>query len=360
VEYGYVAGGVATPALRSQLLARCAGGNLPPPDGVWTPDTAGVVPPHEVPWIFERMMGPAREAAHQQVKSAGAMLGIWAFLGVLTLATNPGGLSSGPPLLLVLCAVSFGQAWVEHRRLSRLTPQAYAAEVAELRSLPKARETTPRLTQALAAMIGAVALAQLVSPGSSASAAGLVKDAVRQGQWWRLFTAPLLHGGVLHLLFNGMALLALGGVVERLAHRAYVPLVFVLAALAGGAGSFVVFPHTTSVGASGGIMGLVGFALVLSLRRRELLPRRLAKALLADVGWIAVMGLAGYRYIDNGAHAGGLLAGALLGLLLVPRGGVTPHWEPPLAIRALGWAALAAVAASAAAAIAAMFGVALA
>ncbi|HET7233422.1 MAG TPA: rhomboid family intramembrane serine protease, partial [Longimicrobium sp.] len=178
------------------------------------------------------------------------------------------------------------------------------------------------------------------------------------GEWWRLFTAPLMHAGLLHLLFNGMALLALGGLVERYAHRAYVPLVFLLTALAGGVGSFVLYPHTNSVGASGGIMGIVGFALVLSYRRRSLLPRSLSHELLADVAWVAVMGLAAYQYIDNGAHASGLLAGALLGLLLVPRGGgETPHWEPGPAIRAAGWVSLAILAASALFAAAKMGGV---
>jgi hypothetical protein len=52
-----------------------------------------------------------------------------------------------------------------------------------------------------------------------------------------------------------------------------------------------------------------------------------------------------------------LAAGALLGLLLVPRGGETPHWEPGPAIRAAGWASLAILAASALFAAARMSGV---
>lgn len=352
--YGYVAGGVPVPMERDALLSLCLGSNRP--EGVWTPETGGVVPPFEVPWIFAAALAPARAKAYERLKATGFMLGLWGVLGLVIVLSAPGALRSGPPLLLILSGVWFGQALLEHRRLQRLTPAAFVAQLDELRALPKWRAGTPLFTRALAAAIGAVALAQVLSPGSSADAAGLVKDAVRHGEWWRLLTAPLLHGGVLHLLFNTMALLALGEMVERLAHRAYLPLVFLVAALAGGAGSFVVFPHAPSVGASGGIMGLIGFTLVLSLRRRELLPRKLAKSLLADVGWVAAMGLAGYRYIDNGAHAGGLLAGALLGLLLVPRGGDAPHWEPPPAVRVAGWASLAVVAASAAAAIAAMFG----
>ncbi len=36
----------------------------------------------------------------------------------------------------------------------------------------------------------------------------------RVGEYWRLFTAMLLHDGILHLLFNLYALYALGPLVE--------------------------------------------------------------------------------------------------------------------------------------------------
>jgi hypothetical protein len=59
------------------------------------------------------------------------------------------------------------------------------------------------------------------------------------------------------------------------------------------------------------------------------------------IGVFAAMGILGRGYIDNWAHAGGFAAGALLGWLMIPRGGRTAYWEPSRPIRRLGDAALA-------------------
>ena len=347
-------GGTAVAATRRQLAERCE--KSPLPELVWTPESDALVEPWEVPWLFAAFVRQRLDAVREQMKVYGFMFGAWIVITLIVLASGEG-VPAFNAIFLVLSASTLAQHVMTYRQLKRLTPASFATQVAEMRALPAARAGRPVFTWALAAIIALVAVAQSLSPGSSPEAAGLVKDAVRAGEWWRLFTTPLLHGNILHLLMNGGALLALGTLVERYAHRAFVPLVFLLAALAGDAGSFLVFPHTTSVGASGGIMGMVGFALALSLRRRALLPKSLASAILRDIGWIAVMGLAGYRFIDNGAHAGGLLAGIAVGALLVPRGGATPHWEPAPAVRAAGWAALAVIAASAIAAAVVMFGV---
>jgi len=354
-EYGWLENGALWPGTREGLRNRCASER--PPGRVWTPEHDRLVDPIDVPWLFEARKEPALAKLRENVKGAGIIFALLAAFTVLASSGDPAYAPHGPPLLLLVTGVAFAQLLLEYRRLKALTPAELRAQAEEARALPPARTAEPVLTRALAVAIGVVAAAQVVSPGASFETAGLVKDAVRHGEWWRLFTAPLLHGNPIHLLMNGGALLALGTLVERYAHRAFVPLVFLAAALAGGAGSFLAFPHKTSVGASGGIMGLVGFALAMSLRRRELLPRALAKALVQDVGWVALMGVAAYQYIDNGAHAGGLLAGIALGALLVPRGGWTPHWEPAPAVRIAGWAAAAVLAASAATAVAAMFGV---
>jgi hypothetical protein len=63
------------------------------------------------------------------------------------------------------------------------------------------------------------------------------------------------------------------------------------------------------------------------------------------VGGTAVLGVLGFAFIDNAAHAGGLAAGLLAGRALVPAGGDLPE---PAWLRAAGWAALAVVTAVAA------------
>ncbi|HYJ80158.1 MAG TPA: hypothetical protein VEW03_11175, partial [Longimicrobiaceae bacterium] len=52
------------------------------------------------------------------------------------------------------------------------------------------------------------------------------------------------------------------------------------------------------------------------------------------------MGIVGYTFIDNAAHAGGLLAGLAIGLLSVPAAGGQPHWTPSLLVQRVGDVAL--------------------
>ena len=183
-------------------------------------------------------------------------------------------------------------------------------------------------------------------PGGSLSAGarpGPVKDAVRHGQVWRLFTAGLLHAGIWHLAGNMAALLALGRMVEILAHWSRLAIVFLVSILAGNLFSLVLLPRTTSIGASGGLMGLLGFLLVLGIRLSRGLPPRFLRSLIGGALWVAATGIIAYALIDNAAHLGGLLAGIGLGLALVPRGGVLPLSAGPQLARA-GFAAMAGLA----------------
>jgi membrane associated rhomboid family serine protease len=152
--------------------------------------------------------------------------------------------------------------------------------------------------------------------------AGIVKPAIRGGEWWRLFTGTVLHVSPMHFLFNIVALFVLGKMLEVTFHRAYVPLVFVLSALSGSIWSLILLPNTTSVGASGGIMGLLGVLLVFGWTQRHSLPQRLRRGLLISVIYIIVAGLLAYQAIDNPAHVGGLATGVILGAAF------TRHHQP--------------------------------
>lgn len=173
------------------------------------------------------------------------------------------------------------------------------------------------VTRLMLGLIGLVGLAQLM-PGDSISAAGLVKDSYRHGEWWRLLTSPLVHGNLIHFLMNGAALLYLGKRVEVFARWPHVPLVFLFAACIGGEAS-ARFLHATSVGASGGLMGWLGFLLVFESLHGRLVPRNARRRLVAGVLLTGLIGIIGFRFIDNAAHAGGLLAGVLYALIVFPK-----------------------------------------
>ncbi|MBI3932440.1 MAG: rhomboid family intramembrane serine protease [Acidobacteria bacterium] len=142
---------------------------------------------------------------------------------------------------------------------------------------------------------------------------------------------------------NVGALLDAGRLTEALTGRARLGLVFSASVAAGSLASLVLLPEVPSVGASAGILGLIGFLAVVGLRRRAILPAGFVWAVLRSIGFIAVAGVVGYRFIDNAAHAGGLIAGAAVGVLAVPVRGSLPVATPtPVAVLGLaGWILLA-------------------
>ena len=150
--------------------------------------------------------------------------------------------------------------------------------------------------------------------------AGLVKPAYRDGEYWRLLTAPMLHGGIVHFAMNGLALLYLGKRLEVFARWPHVPTVFVFSALVGGEFS-ARFMDATSVGASGGLMGWLGFLLVFETLHTKLVPQSSRRRLIGGVVMTGLIGLVGYRLIDNAAHFGGLFAGMAYAGIVFPKSG---------------------------------------
>lgn len=182
---------------------------------------------------------------------------------------------------------------------------------------------------ALAQMFGKVstegwgALMSLFQNWHGIEAAGLVKPAYLGGEWWRILTAPFLHGNIVHLLMNAAAMVYLGKRVEVFARWPHLPLVFLFAATIGGVAS-TRFIDAPTVGASGGLMGWLGFLLVFETLHKQLVPRRARRRLAAGVFLTALIGLIGYRFIDNAAHAGGLVAGMAYAAIVFPASS-SPH-----------------------------------
>lgn len=146
--------------------------------------------------------------------------------------------------------------------------------------------------------------------------AGLVKPLVRQGEVWRLFTGPMLHGNYWHILMNATSAISLALLIERTAHRHVLVPLWLLGALGGSLCSSVFMPELTSVGASGGLMAFVGFLAVMGWKRQHLLPPRFAVNILRSIAFMAFFGLLAWSVIDNAAHVGGALTGALVGYWL--------------------------------------------
>lgn len=145
----------------------------------------------------------------------------------------------------------------------------------------------------------------------------LEPDLVRAGEWWRLFTAALLHGSNMHLFVNCFMLYQLGRLAENIFGRMGLFVLFVGAAVTGCLFSAFVGGHM-SVGASGGVMGLVGACIAFGLRHRKRIPEFLrslfGSTLYFYAALVLLMGV--FPSVDGWGHAGGALGGALLGLVL--------------------------------------------
>ncbi|HVW92020.1 MAG TPA: rhomboid family intramembrane serine protease [Devosia sp.] len=160
------------------------------------------------------------------------------------------------------------------------------------------------------------------------------RDAILgHGEWWRLFTAPLLHANLAHIGMNCLALFLIGRQLEPIIGSRWMAAIFALSAVCGSLASVMLHPgNVIGIGASGGIVGIFAAAVVAMLR----LPRGKLRSSLAAK---AVFGLAsslipthgGGASVDYAAHMGGAASGviaSLLMLLLWPRDEPSPEASP--------------------------------
>ena len=143
---------------------------------------------------------------------------------------------------------------------------------------------------------------------------------VGAGEWWRLISAGFLHAHVVHLAVNLYALVALGPTVERLWGTRRFLIIYVAAVAAGNLAS-VQLTDAVSVGASGGIFGLFGAVVIFSTIHRQYIRPTARGRLLGNLFMIGLVNVAlgiSLPFIDNAAHAGGFVAGAIAALVLRP------------------------------------------
>jgi rhomboid protease GluP len=133
-------------------------------------------------------------------------------------------------------------------------------------------------------------------------------------RFWTLVSANYLHGSILHILFNMVALYQLG----LLAAREYgVYRMFIIYTLGGIIGYFISYLASVSwtIGASAAVCGLAGALLYYGKSRGGVYGRAIYK----QIGvWVVVLFIFGMLVpmINNWAHGGGIAAGFGLGFLL--------------------------------------------
>jgi membrane associated rhomboid family serine protease len=176
-------------------------------------------------------------------------------------------------------------------------------------------------------------------------------------EWWRLVSSAFLHDNtsVYHVLFNSIAMLFIGRLVEQLYGRLVLLGAFLITAIAGGLFwvglsqlpfQLPAIEPTISIGASGGIAGLVGLLLMVGRVQGKKVPVGISHTVRNYAVTVIVLNVAltflfsSSEDINNYAHIGGLLAGAVLGLFIPPMAAIGGK-DLGIVERCLLWASIA-------------------
>ena len=144
---------------------------------------------------------------------------------------------------------------------------------------------------------------------------------LEQGQIWRLLSYGLLQIWFPHLLFNMLFLVYTGYHLERAVGRSNLLLVYFGSVVTGGALSMLMSMDRPSLGASGGVFGLLAAGVVVGWKYWEAIPNNARKYFGGALAWyIGYSLLSGLRSegTDNWSHLGGLIGGALIMTSLDP------------------------------------------
>lgn len=145
-----------------------------------------------------------------------------------------------------------------------------------------------------------------------------VNSLIDKGQVWRLITCAFLHGGLIHIFFNMYALKILGPEIEYVYGKIKYLVIYLLSAIAASIFSYIFGPQSVSVGASGAIFGLFGAMLIFGIKHRKQMGKAYMMNFLQVIFVNVIIGISSSN-IDNAAHFGGLIVGALIALLLGER-----------------------------------------
>ena len=141
---------------------------------------------------------------------------------------------------------------------------------------------------------------------------------VLKGEWWRLFTAMFLHGGMTHLLMNMFSLYLIGRGVEMYFDTRSYLIIYLFSGLLGGLISLYMHTNSVGIGASGAIFGVFGALAGFFLAHRDKIEAH-SKAFMKDFGIVLginlVLGLS-IPSIDVSAHIGGLVIGLIGGFVI--------------------------------------------
>ena len=133
-------------------------------------------------------------------------------------------------------------------------------------------------------------------------------------RWWTLVSANYLHGGILHILFNMIALYQIGPLALREYGVGRFMSLYTLGGVIGFLVSYLVGVRLT-LGASAAVCSLIGASLYYGKSRGGSYGQAVYKHL---IGWIVGIFIFGFVVagINNWGHGGGIVGGIILGYVL--------------------------------------------
>lgn len=137
---------------------------------------------------------------------------------------------------------------------------------------------------------------------------------LQKGELWRLVTSTFVHADIFHILFNMMALMEIGPLVEKYYGKSKFLTIYLGSGILGSLFS-AVCSNYIGVGASGAIFGLFGAMVFFGYKYRATLDGFLRSGVIPILIANLIIGII-IPEIDVIAHLGGLLGGVLLSYTL--------------------------------------------
>jgi len=138
---------------------------------------------------------------------------------------------------------------------------------------------------------------------------------IEQGEVWRLLTCAFLHSNLVHIACNMYSLYIIGPQIQQIYGTKKYLIIYIISCITSSSLSYFMSPSSISVGASGGIFGLMGALLSFAIIERHRIDKKYISSLMQIIVINLFIGLS-IKNIDNFGHIGGLIGGVLVGYLI--------------------------------------------
>lgn len=138
---------------------------------------------------------------------------------------------------------------------------------------------------------------------------------IENGEVWRFLTCAFLHSGIIHIGCNMYSLYIIGPQINQIYGAKKYFVIYIVSCVTSSLLSYLMSPYSISVGASGGIFGLMGALVAFAIIERHKIEKRYLSSLLQIIIINLFIGLS-IQNIDNFGHIGGLFGGFIIGYII--------------------------------------------